>query len=239
MRKLGIIVGSAALLLVILVGSAIAWYKTTYPTYTYRYRMTVEVEVNGKVRSGSSVIEVRLIKQPEWPGSGSPVHAGIMGEAVVVGLGEGRSLIALLATGPNASDIDYPAHVVPVHFKLSYDDQDLVKYPRLTGSWQLDPAMQRALGLPTLVTFTDSNDPDSAHIVQPDEFERFFGPGVNFRRVWVEMTKDTMTEGIEKKLPWWNGPFPSLKPIGGGGAYVNESDGFRWNKQMFKRGPRS
>ena len=38
-------------------------YKINYPTYTYRYRMTVNVEVDGQMRSGSSVIEVRVSKQ--------------------------------------------------------------------------------------------------------------------------------------------------------------------------------
>jgi len=39
-------------------------YKISYPTQTYRYRMTVNVEVDGQMRSGSSVIEVKVAEQP-------------------------------------------------------------------------------------------------------------------------------------------------------------------------------
>ncbi|WP_426437213.1 hypothetical protein [Bradyrhizobium genosp. P] len=38
--------------------AAFATYKFFYPTYTYRYRLTVNIEADGKLHSGSSVVEV-------------------------------------------------------------------------------------------------------------------------------------------------------------------------------------
>ena len=44
--------------------AGVVLFKLKYPTYAYRYRMTVTVAVNGQVHTGSSVIETRISKQP-------------------------------------------------------------------------------------------------------------------------------------------------------------------------------
>ena len=44
--------------IIVAIAAVAGLYKLKYPTYTYRYRMTVEVDVGGEVRSQSSVIEV-------------------------------------------------------------------------------------------------------------------------------------------------------------------------------------
>lgn len=231
MKKLGILAA-------VLVG-LYALYKLIYPTYSYRYRMTVEVDVRGETKSGASVIEVRLSKQPKFLPEVPAVATTVLGDAVFVDLGEGRNVIAVLASGPNGSYVDYPQHVVPGHFKLSYADRDLVQFPQLQGRWDL------ASQLPTLVTFTDLNDPKTAqviydtHIVETrdersvirreprvavDRFAEAFGPGVRLRRIWIEMTSEPITRGIEQKLPWLNhlerhrtdpsNPFSNKVPFG-------------------------
>ena len=193
---LGIIIGIA-----LLIGGSVVLYPFAYPTYTFRYRMTVEVEDGGKIHSNSSVIEVRLAKQPPLLVPAPPVTQKLLGEAVYVDLGEGRNVTALLASGVNASDVDYPVHIVPAHFNLSYEDGDLRKYPQLTGRWELD-GLSGPAGLPTFVTLTDPNDPKSAHVLSPDEFGQVFGPKVRLQKAWIEMTTDPITKGIESKLPW-------------------------------------
>jgi hypothetical protein len=82
----------------------------------------------------------------------------------------------------------------------------------------------------------DLNDPSNARVVRPDEFEAVFGPGVRFKRVWIEMTDEPVTRGIEKKFPWWNaGPFLWERRVREG-IYVDmRPPGFRWNKNMLKR----
>ena len=157
--------------------------------------MTVEVEVAGEIKSAASVIEVRLSKQRRFSSEVPSVATRVIGEAVFLDFGAGRNVIALLASGPFGGYLDYPQHVVPHHFTLSYADRDLEKFPRLSGHWNLDGKW-----LPTLVTFGDLNDPKSARVVHPDEFERVFGPGIQFGRVWVEMTSDPVTRGIEQKM---------------------------------------
>jgi hypothetical protein len=183
-----------------LVGGAIAWWKISYPTYTYRYRMTVEVLADGAVRSGASVIEVRIAKQPQF-GNAPPQVSRVRGEAVFVDLGGGRNVIALLAAGPNAKNFDYPYNVIPTVFGLTFNDHDLAKLSGLRGSRQLP-----ANFLPTLATFADLNDPKTGRVVRPEEFEQVFGHGVIFRRVFVEMTTDDVTAGIDKRIPGLRDP---------------------------------
>lgn len=198
MRKLGIILGFVVLSVVVLIGGAVAWYKISYPTYTYRYRMTVEVVTDGALRSGSSVIEVQLIKQPPIITNSPPVFPKVRGEAVFVDLGAGRNVIALLAAGPNGNNVDYPSSVVAQHFRLSgVKNEDLARFPKLQGRWEL-PEDQ----IPTLVTFADTNDPKSARVVGPGEFTEVLGPGVRLERVWIEMTDTPVTMSIERRLPW-------------------------------------
>jgi hypothetical protein len=164
--------------------------------------MTVEVEVDGKMHTGSSVIEVQLETQPQFlPGVGLVVQK-VSGEAVFVDLGEGRNVVALLASGPRGQGVNFPASAVPEHYRLSYTDEDLVKFPHLTGRWQLDPQAPPESSVPTLVTLGDLNDPTTAKIVRPDEFPQVFGADVKPPTITIEMTRDRVTRAIEKKLPW-------------------------------------
>jgi hypothetical protein len=102
-------------------------YKTSYPTYAYRYRMTVNVEVDGQMRSGSSVIEVRVSKQLAFlPTVNELAYAG-EGEAVYVDLGVHGSIVALLASGTYANDTEYPLYLV---HRLH-----LISTSSMTASW--------------------------------------------------------------------------------------------------------
>lgn len=85
-----------------------------YPTGRHRFRLTVNVETPFGTRSGSSVMEAVVNRQPGWFAlrSGMVSHASLVGEAIFVDLGpasEGRpsNLIALLAWGPRGTDSDF------------------------------------------------------------------------------------------------------------------------------------
>ena len=188
MRVLGIFIACLA----IGIGGFVAWYKVIYPTYTYRYRMTVEVLVDGQVKSGSSVIEVNLTKQPQWfvP---LPISIKVVGEAVFVDLGEGRNVLALLASGPVGSS--YPSEIVPRHFP--FEAHDLRKLSGLSGTWSLSRDH-----LPMFVTLSDLSDPRSARVLDPNLFEEEFGAPVKLKDVVVQITRDPVTRGITTLIPW-------------------------------------
>lgn len=75
--------------------SPIATYKFFYPTYTHRYRLTVNIDADGKLHSGSSVIEVQRIYQPKIAVQ-SRYHIEVVGVSPVVSLGSRGVVVAAL-----------------------------------------------------------------------------------------------------------------------------------------------
>src|SRR5581483_10939200 len=141
--------------IVALIVGGFVWYKLAYPTYTYRYRMTVEVEENGKIHTGSSVIEVQINRQPQVL-SAPPIVPHVHGEAVFVDLGRERNVVALLAEGPRAENVDYSYYLIPKLFDLTLNVGDLPKLVNLRGTREVPESY-----MPTFVTFTGLNDPMS------------------------------------------------------------------------------
>ena len=96
MKRLGIIVGMIGLLALLFLKSCVG------PTYSFRYRLAVEVDTPEGVKSGSSVIEVTVRDDSVIiaPVTAQKVHSRMKGEAVFIDLGQSKHVIALLAAGP-------------------------------------------------------------------------------------------------------------------------------------------
>lgn len=173
--------------------------QLVFPTHTYRYRLTIEAEVDGQVKSGSGVIEAVGKEQPRLGDVSGAV--GLRGDAVFVDLGRAGHVIAVLALGPKGDNVDGPIYLGLQAFKARgsfgapFDGWDEVA--KMTGRRaELEPEL-----IPTLVTFANLEDPKTARVVRPNEFEAVFGPGVRFKRAIIEITNDPVTRGVEKKLP--------------------------------------
>ncbi len=187
------------------------------PTYSYRYKLTVEVETPTGIRSSSSVIAIRHTPGPERflgiQGSAPPRQQG---EAVFVDLGEGRHVVMLLPdTGKafRAFKLDqtheYRQERVHLH--------DLVSRLPLGSKVAL-----KAPEIPTMVTFADHTDPASFKIVYQtnrspaglsfcsdndvvlvDNFVSLFGSGYAFKAATLEIVSNrtAVTQEIQKQLP--------------------------------------
>jgi hypothetical protein len=189
MNRLGIIALTAV--------GVFALYNLSYPTYSCRYRMTVNVEVDGQMRPGSSVIEFSATKQMRFLPDVIPIRFDAEGEAVFVDLGGQRSLVALLQAGEYGQDGDFPVRLVPKHFRWQNTENQFASLPKLRGKWEL-PSNE----LPTLVTFADAHNSATLRVVRPDQLEQVFGPGVRLGGVVIEMTTDAVTRGLEARLPF-------------------------------------
>ena len=67
-------------------------------TYEWNQKITVEVETPDGVKSGSSVQHIRWVAGAGYPGMDGPsADSKVTGEAVVVDLGGGKYLFALLS----------------------------------------------------------------------------------------------------------------------------------------------
>src|SRR5436190_2340702 len=163
-------------------------YKHLYPTYTYRYRLSVEVETPDGLRSNSSVIEVRYETFPEILTERDHISR-VFGEAVFIDLGRDKNVVALLASGPSGEDVGYPAGVVFQAFKLDGNDPNTPKLlPQLQGKRDLDiyhssyhDTTRRFL--PTFVTFGDLTDFKSVKIAPHGLFDQTFGAGYKLHSV--------------------------------------------------------
>jgi len=209
-----------------------AWSRA-FPTYTVRWKLTVEVNTPQGVRSASTVLESSFF--PTFGAVGG-ASSELKGEAVFVDLGEGKNVLALLAHGRNAENIDIIA-ALPV--------------TALTGAawgWSAFNEIERRRGaitgkgelkgphIPTLITFSDLKDPNTARVIHPSAsaFEEAIGPGYSFARATMEIIPaawwplnltglfggQPITTGLTAVLPWWGNGRPT--PIAPKYAYVRE-----------------
>lgn len=223
LRGLGI---TAAVLAAAVAGLVVA-YKLAFPTYTHRYRLTLEAETPDGLKTASGVIEPRIIAQPKiLTDRGS--HTGLRGDAVFLDLRNGKNVTALLASGPSAQDFDSPVTLALAAFKIPSCTGAFCEWraiARTSGARDLSPTL-----LPTLVTFSDVNDPKTARIIQPSEFEAVFGPGYRFKRAWLEITDEPVTRNIYEKLPFLTTHQKDLmrsRIMGIGDGYVPSMGQFR------------
>ncbi|MCA3592935.1 MAG: hypothetical protein IOC94_15695 [Methylocystis sp.] len=185
---------------VLLLGSCLGGELLMARHYVYRQKLTIEMMTPAGIRAGSSVTHVHWTDRRrvpmnignDWLGSGR-------GEAVFVDLGDGKHAIALIPGD------DFHSRVRGL---LPMANEDSARAALSDIGKVLDvPASE----VPTIVTFTDINDPASAKIVfgtqyrqqcredrKPacvpenipvpiDEIAAAFGPGYAFRRATLEM----------------------------------------------------
>lgn len=192
MKWLSIVASMALLVLAVA-----TLYRIKYPTYAYRYRMTITLDVGGETRSGSSVIEVLVSKQPRFLPEVLPLDQSVRGQAVFVELQGGKNIVALLASGSTAENSGFAKLVVPYHFKLDLlDDRALARLPELRGHWELGGGI-----MPTLVTVANPSDASSVKVLEPDQLDRELG--AHLLSIAIDMTTDPIASPeIEAKLPF-------------------------------------
>jgi hypothetical protein len=211
MRTLGIIIASLVALIVLLIGGTIAWVKlVAYPDYSYRYRLTLSIETDGEVHTGSSVIEV------VWSGGipfgdVGPYVEGRRGQATFIDLGKRGAVVAVLlapsytergiAVWPEGTDVVWLASrafgAVRETEALPLQER-LARLTRLTGRRDL-----AADNMPRLIWFSNVADLKTARVIKPADMPSLFGAGARITAAYVEITRDPIIIDIDKKLPWY------------------------------------
>ena len=176
------------------------------PGYSYRYRMTVEVDTPQGLKTGSSVWEVSVREGSGIPDSG--LRASERGSAVAVELPTG-TLYALMkrhdyvenqrgnyVTGVMASylnRVDYPGAT-----------KDLAWPDDVKQIIRLKPVFEQDIDhYPLLVRFTDEKQPATVQKVDPANLAASFGPGVSLKRITVTYTSDRPdVHALDERLPW-------------------------------------
>lgn len=208
------------------VGLAVSyWWQENYPSGSWRYKMTVEVETPEGVKTGGAVREVSAYRFPS-PFPEDPVgHTQLVyGEAIVVDLGERGVLFALL-TGPSLG-VDYaqtlPFYVFPSavggttaagikHYRaLITDAVDLMPgwYPFFIHFKDISDRktveLVRTIDQSCIIRSATKKDRDC---VKEDRFSDVFGDGVRLKAVRLRMTKEPVTKGVVDRYLSWLAPW--------------------------------
>jgi hypothetical protein len=197
--------GPIALLAALVIGDQI---RINRPGH--KYRLAVEVETPAGIKSASGVMSVHPDRG--YSRSGSTITKG---DAVLVDLGGGKNLVALLAQvdGKNL-DLDGMNYLALRAFNAAGRRTSFNEMNRISGSVPVTAAL-----IPVLAAFGDINDPATMRVVRPDDFEAVYGKGFALRGITVEAVPngfwpldvggalgEPVTRGIEAKLPWWTRP---------------------------------
>lgn len=186
---------------VLVIGVVFLFFKLGYPDYTYRYRLELTLEVDGKPHTGSSVIEVRWIGGPALDRQGAYSASGhVYGQAPLIDLGHRGVLIASLIGG----DLSLPNHGFSARWlgaQAFGNDSSYLRLPQL-------PHLRGRRNLssnnwPRLMWLPDPSDRTSAREIALDDIENVFGRGARFTSAFVEITNDPIVFDIDKKLPWY------------------------------------
>jgi hypothetical protein len=183
--------------------------------------MVITVETPEGLKVGRAVRALRHWRTPEWMGGQGTL---ITGEAVVVDLGSRGRLFALLS-GPGLNGPWSAQNVfrdsLPVRSEINNDGvlarawrngEDVradVKCPTdvVYSLMESRHSAAKYRNCPPMIKFGDLRDPASAKIVDPTDFARTFGPGVQLKSVRIALTHEQVTHQVEQLLPWV-GSFP-------------------------------
>jgi hypothetical protein len=218
-----------AIFIFILIAAAVGWYKWNFPTVTYRYRLTINVEVDGKVHSGSSVIGVAYsFNKKGLPPSWGMYNEYVSGQAVLIDIGEHGALVATLWGPTYASGLKYNncavdagelvgrAHEPSATRRPCENGYPVSVENEIAISQMQGPVDLTSDNMPTFIWFADKDHPESASILKPSEFSAVIGDAARLVFARVEITSDPVVIDIDKRLPLYKKiPQPPR-----GGAFV-------------------
>lgn len=171
-----------------------------------RYRVTVEVNDRGIVRSGSSVWAFTLSKSV-LP-LASAYNPSFRGEAVAVDLPGRGTLFALLSeTGKMYpenlfGDFRRPRSGPPRFANRVEDLRYIAGLIGTSADLNCESPPWPGEQCPPMVHFRDIGKPHTVEEVKVDGLISAFGGGVRLNRVKIEITDDEVTTGISKRIDW-------------------------------------
>lgn len=212
-------IGLAVLLAALVIGERIYLYRPDH-----KYRLTVEVETPGGVRSASGVFSVHPNRAYGGSGSG-PAGPRAKGDAVVVDLGNGRNLAMLLLHSINPAETDGMSYLPMRAFAAAGRRIDFRDVKRQTDIVPVAGEL-----IPTLVTFADAANPASARVVDPANLAAAFGQGFRLRGISLQIVPsgvwpldfsgvlgEPVTRQIQTALPWSNDPAKAATALSAAG----------------------
>lgn len=169
------------------------------------YRLTVSVEADGAVHTGSGVIGTVWQDQRAFKGlaQGIDWYPEVHGQAIPVDLGQ-RGVLFVLLRGDPTRKRSYPdmapllvGLVMPGRPQGMSFGEALAIVARHQG--EVDVPCEP---LPMMVRFGDIANPKTVERVDPCDLAKSLGSGVRLARATIAVTDERPTAGIEAWLPW-------------------------------------
>lgn len=213
--------------ILLVVGMMVLWFWALFPTASYRYRLTVAVEVDGQVRSGSSVIEVWYRFYPEfmWPIDGM-YTLRVFGEAAAVEVGPRGALVATLGGGRDQTAVSayFLAGRALQPFAVQSSGWYAATLDRVRALSQMtESADLTPDNMPLFVWFADKSDPELGREVKPGNFSSVIGDQARLVSAKVQITNDPIVIDIPEKLPLYK-KLPQPPSI----IELKDSPAFNW-----------
>lgn len=167
--------------------------------------MTVYFDTPQGAVVASGVVAVNYVS-PVWFQQINNFQINVSGEAIVVDMGEGRTLFALLGGVENL-------------MRDTLRDAGLINSPVYVDVTtaimaQTEPLTVQPKRYPMLVTFEDVTDPKSVRLVDPADLAASFGAGYALRKITLEITREPVTKGVvEGVLGWLHDPKYRTNPV--------------------------
>jgi hypothetical protein len=202
----------------LIVGGVYLAYLLVFPTAYLRYRLTVDVDVDGVTRTGSGVVEISYQPLPDSfvGGFGASNFRGDMrGYAITIDLGERGMLFvvnawpmlakpgsggnggALFPGAANLASLPMVAYGLPQTGLPSHMMGLVRELSQKTGSVDVPPEK-----LPMLLRFRDTGDRHSNEELDPRDLAAALGPGVRLARARLEFTNDPVSP-MPRSWPNW------------------------------------
>lgn len=165
------------------------------------YRITVDVHTPLGMKSGSGVWEVRIRDawltspdgQSRWTYQAQAIPVDLPGGPIFVMIGS--------ETHPELPFDIIRNRMIALDPKSDWAESR----KRLWPAWVNEKAafsLPRS-DFPTFVRFRDIQDPRTIEEIDPDNLA-VLGPNIDLRGIHIQVTSDPVTEGIERRFPWWN-----------------------------------
>jgi hypothetical protein len=178
----------------------------------WRQKMSVVVETPDNIITASSVISVDVEIGNRWLSNrtaGSGVSWKIRGEAVVVDLGGGRYLFALLKGARGYQSAPGRNALYAFADMEKYNPaEDILPVSDVVAAKRDQPVTLAPEFYPLLVTFDDVRDPKTVKRVAPDDLAKTFGAGFRLKAITLAITGEPVTKGRVEKVLGWLGKYP-------------------------------
>jgi len=206
---------------------------------SYRYKLTLSVNTPDGEKTAFNVVQLDY-REVSFPARG--VAHNVHGQGLYIDLGAGRRpLIALLNHIRRADqrpvDIrwgeDTPGGVLARVCLGISGIHDVIEVMSQLASCNA-PFPITPADLPDLVTFGDTDNPQSIVLVDPNNLSATLGEGVSWNAMTIQTTDEALTSDLTKRLPWLKSIvlFPKIPAIN---SFMQLRNGF-FNRDFVRDG---